>query len=316
MKIKFLRTFILSLSIFLIFLCKETFAQCGVDGTQPCTTTKKTSTKKTTPTKTTVTKPKTTTKIPVKTTPNRVCSEKDNFNNNDAPGSSSITINGVKFEFVGIPSGSFCMGSNDGDTDEKPVHKVIISRPFLIGKYEVTQAQWQAVMGSNPSLFSNCGGDCPVENVPWDETQDFLRKLNSQGKGTYRLPTEAEWEYAARAGSPTKYSYGNDESSLGSYAWFNANAGSKTHPVGQKLPNNWGLYDMHGNVWEWCQDRYDAEYYEKSPITDPKGPGSGSSRVYRSLGWDVAARYMRSAKRGGNATSFRGGNLGFRVVMQ
>jgi formylglycine-generating enzyme required for sulfatase activity len=300
--------------IVLLFGANTLFAQCGADGMQPCGNTqrKNVTPKKPTTTKTTVTKPKTTIKTPTKTTPTQACSEKDNFNNNDAPSNSTVTINGVKFEFVGIPSGSFCMGSNDVESDGKPVHRVNISRPFLMGKYEVTQAQWQAVMGNNPSEFKDCGGDCPVDNVSWDDAQDLLTKLNKKGEGTYRLPTEAEWEYAARAGSMTKYFYGNGESSLPNYAWYNANSGNKTHLVGQKSPNDWGLYDMHGNVWEWCQDWYSD--YRSGAVTDPTGATSGSFRMIRGGAWSSPALFLRSADRLYREPSDRTNLYGLRVI--
>jgi formylglycine-generating enzyme required for sulfatase activity len=177
-------------------------------------------------------------------------------------------INTIGIEFILIPAGSFTMGSNDGDSDEKPPHTVTISRPFYIGKYEVTQKQWVIIMGNNPSGFK--GGNNPVENVSWNDVQEFIRKLNAkEGTTAYRLPTEAEWEYACRAGSTTKYCFGNDKSQLGQYAWYEKNSDNKTHPVGQLQANAWGLYDMHGNVWEWCEDWYGEDYYSSSPSTDP-----------------------------------------------
>jgi len=166
-------------------------------------------------------------------------------------------------EFVLIPAGTFTMGSPDSDSNaydhEKPAHQVTISEPFYMGKYEVTQAQWKAVMGENPSRFK--GDDHPVENVSWEDVQQFIQKLNAkEGKEACRLPTEAEWEYAARAGTTTIYSFGNNASQLGNYAWYDENSGNTTHPVGDKPPNPWGLYDMHGNVWEWVQDWYGPIY--------------------------------------------------------
>jgi formylglycine-generating enzyme required for sulfatase activity len=162
-------------------------------------------------------------------------------------------------EFVLIQAWTFQMGSNNGEPNEKPVHMVRISRPFYLGKYEVTQAQWEAVMGNNPSQFKG-DPNSPVENVSWDDVQEFikrLKRLNTRESGVkYRLPREAEWEYAAQAGTTTAYSFGNDPSQLGEYAWYGENANGETHPVGQKKPNPWGLYDMHGNVWEWVQDWY------------------------------------------------------------
>jgi formylglycine-generating enzyme required for sulfatase activity len=160
-------------------------------------------------------------------------------------------------EFVLIAAGALQMGSNDREAfnDEKPVHTVRLTQPFYLGKYEVTQSQWQTVMGNNPSHFtpSQFPGDPnrPVENVSWDDVQEFIRRLNAREGGvTYRLPTEAEWEYAARAGTTTRWSFGDEESQLSRYAWHGENADGQTHPVGQLRPNPWGLYDMHGNVWE------------------------------------------------------------------
>jgi formylglycine-generating enzyme required for sulfatase activity len=176
--------------------------------------------------------------------------------------------------FARISAGEFQMGfGNSGD--ESPVHRVKISRDFEMGKCEVTQAQWQAVMSNNPSSFK--GDNLPVENVSWNDAQEFIRKLNqADSKYQYRLPTEAEWEYACRAGTTGDYA-GN----LDDMAWYSNNSGSKTHAVGQKQANKWGLYDMHGNVWEWCQDWYDSNYYRQSPGADPTGPTAGSIRVYR-----------------------------------
>jgi formylglycine-generating enzyme required for sulfatase activity len=206
----------------------------------------------------------------------------------------------VQMEFVLIPAGEFMMGSPDGDKnaygDEKPRHKVTISQPFYLGKYEVTQAQWEVVMGNNPSRFK--GWNNPVEWVTWDEIQEFIKKLNQKAGGNkYRLPTEAEWEYAARAGTTSRYSFGDEAGALGRYAWYDSNSGDTTHPVGQKEPNGWGLYDMHGNVFERVQDWYSEKYYSGSPATDPQGPSSGTGRVFRSGSWDADARFCRSAFR-------------------
>ena len=195
---------------------------------------------------------------------------------------------------------------------EKPVHTVRLTQAFYLGKYEVTQGQWQAVMGKNPSQFT---GDAnrPVEQVSWDDVQEFIRRLNArEGGAQYRLPTEAEWEYAARAGSTTAYSFGNDARQLGEYAWYRDNAGGKTHPVGQKKPNAWGLHDMYGNVWEWVQDWY-ADYAAGSAV-NPAGPSSGSGRVIRGGSWGAGAGYCRSAYRGRDAPGDRDGDLGFRLL--
>jgi len=215
---------------------------------------------------------------------------------------------GAEMSFAYIPAGDFMMGG-DKDADEKPVHKVTISQAFFMGQTEVTQAQWQAVMGNNPSYFKDCAS-CPVEQVSWGDAQSFISKLNAQNDGfKYRLPTEAEWEYAARAGTTGDYA-GN----LDSMAWYSADSGSKTHPVAQKTPNAWGLYDMHGNVWEWVQDWYSDSYYASSPSVNPTGASSGSDRVYRGGGWADDAVNLRSAVRGDGSPSGRSGGLGFRVV--
>jgi formylglycine-generating enzyme required for sulfatase activity len=204
--------------------------------------------------------------------------------------------NSIGMEFVLIPAGTFQMGSKDANAydDQKLVHQVTISKPFYLGKYEVTQAQWQAVMVDKPSNFK--GETLPVANVSWGQVQEFIRKLNAREQGTkYRLPTEAEWEYAARAGTTTAYSFGDDERQLAEYAWYSANAGNMAHAVGQKKPNPWGLYDMHGNVWEWVQDWYGP--YTAGNAVDPAGPPSGSHRVGRGGSWYCGARHCRSADR-------------------
>ena len=212
---------------------------------------------------------------------------------------------GVKLDLVLIRPGKFLMGSENGVSDEKPVHEVTISRSFYLGKYEVTQAQWEAVMGSNPSHFK--GATLPVECVSWEDCQKFIEKINSTGVGTFRLPTEAEWEYACRAGTTGDYAGNLDE-----MAWYTSNGDSKTHPVGTKKANPWGLYDMHGNVWEWCQDWYDS--YRQDRQTDPKGAAGGSGRVLRGGSWSNNARGCRSASRDWHSPSSRGYDLGFRLV--
>jgi formylglycine-generating enzyme required for sulfatase activity len=176
-------------------------------------------------------------------------------------------------EFVKVSPGEFMMGCSDGDIDcnqdERPIHRVQITKSFEIGKYEVTQAQWQTVMGSNPSTMK--GDNRPVETISKAEAEDFLNKLNARNDGYhYRLPTEAEWEYAARAGSKVPYA-----GSLDDIAWYAGNSGDETHPVGTKKPNAWGIYDMQGNVREWVADWYSGNYYSSSPATDPTGPAPG-----------------------------------------
>ncbi|MDR0379376.1 MAG: formylglycine-generating enzyme family protein [Candidatus Accumulibacter sp.] len=225
--------------------------------------------------------------------------------------------NSIGMEFVLIPDGSFTMGANknleEAYDNEMPPHRVHISRPFYLGKHEVTQAQWMAVMDDNPSEFK--GRDNPVENVSWNDAQEFIRRLNAkEGTDKYRLPTEAEWEYAARAGTTTRYSFGDDTSNIDRHAWYRGNSGDRTHPVGQKEPNPRGLYDMHGNVWEWVQDWYGEDYYAQSPASDPRGPVEGTHRVLRGGGWSSIARSLRSADRGRNPPELRIENRGFRLA--
>lgn len=219
--------------------------------------------------------------------------------------------NSMGMEFVLIPSGTFNMGSDTGDADERPVHQVTISKAFYMGKYEVTQGQWQAVMGANPSA-SPGDANRPVDQVSWNDAQAFLSKLNAmEGGQRYRLPTEAEWEYAARAGSTTIFGFGNDPKSLGEYAWYRGNAARHSHPVGQKRPNAWGLYDILGNVWEWVQD-WDGKY-AAGPVTDPPGPNTGTYRMRRGCGWNNEANVCRVANRY-SVVGYRDDFLGFRVV--
>ena len=221
-------------------------------------------------------------------------------------------------EFVKLPAGCFQMGcgpqDGDCDSDEKPAHKVCVDE-FWLGKYEVTQAQWQKIMGSNPANFQDSPVH-PVEEVSWDDVQAYLKKLNWQaGTFAYRLPTEAEWEYACRAGTQTAYSFGNDAGNLGEYAWYNGNSGDKTHAVGQLKPNPWGLYDMHGNVWEWCQDWYGENYYSNSSEKNPQGPSSGEYRLLRGGSWHDYASYVRCASRVRSNPDSRYGSFGLRVVV-
>ena len=192
--------------------------------------------------------------------------------------------------------------------NEQPLTRVRISRGYWLGKYEVTQAEWQAVMGANPSWFDECGPDCPVERVSWDDAQEFIRRLNGQSGGDrYRLPTEAEWEYAARAGTSGDR-YGN----VDVVAWYDGNSGDRMHPVGRKAPNAWGLYDMLGNVWKWVDD-WQGDYTGGS-VTDPQGPGSGSKRVYRGGGWGGSARGCRAPIRFSVSPGLHGTILGFRLL--
>ena len=222
---------------------------------------------------------------------------------------------GVRMEFVLIPAGSFLMGSNSGDIGEKPVHQVTISKPFYMGKYEVTQEQWRALMGSNLSLFP--GPKRPVEQVSWSDCQNFLANLKPKVKGLKpSLPTEAQWEYACRAGSNSAYYYGDNPADLKRYAWFDQNSKNTTHPVGEKLPNAWGLYDMYGNVYEWCADFFGLDYYGSSSAQNPTGPATGEYRSLRGGSWSFYAVNCRSAIRFWNVPAFHFSNLGFRVVLE
>lgn len=225
-----------------------------------------------------------------------------------------------RMEFVQMPAGTFDMGSPTIEKDrlngEGPVHSVKISNAFYMGKYEVTQKQWREIMGSDPSYFK--GDNLPVEQVSWDDAQSFIAKLNEkEGGNKFRLPTDAEWEYAARARTTTRYSFGDDDSifgsKLGDYAWYDSNSGSKTHDVGQKKPNPWGLYDMYGNVWEWVQDVYHDSYIG-APTDGSAWEGSGSYRVVRGGGNNYEAMFCRSASRASTDPGTRYRSSGFRLL--
>lgn len=229
-------------------------------------------------------------------------------------------------KFVLIPSGTFKMGSpanevgriNIKSVDIEALHEVTISKPFFMQTTEVTQGQWRRVMGDNPSSFGSCGDDCPVEKVSWEDVQKFIKKLNSmEGTDKYRLPTEAQWEYAARAGSATRFYTGDSEEDLSRAGWYGSfdgsgNSGGKTHPVGQKIPNAWGLYDMHGNVWEWVTDWMGA--YPSGSVIDPVGPSTGSPRVARGGSYISYAKHCRSANRLLCVPGLSIYDLGFRLI--
>ncbi|MBA4423544.1 MAG: hypothetical protein C0390_10700, partial [Syntrophus sp. (in: bacteria)] len=218
-------------------------------------------------------------------------------------------------ELVLVKGGCFQMGDafGDGQADEKPVHSVCVD-DFYMGKYEITQGQWQSVMGNNPSYFKNCGEKCPVEQVNWNDIQEFIKKLNAKTGKKYRLPTEAEWEYAARSGGKKeKYAGTSSDAELGKYAWYSANSGGSTHPAGQKQPNNLGLYDMTGNVWEWCQDWHGETYYSQSPRKNPSGPPNGTRRVLRGGAWLFEPPGIRAATRYGLIPVSRSDLYGFRL---
>ncbi len=223
------------------------------------------------------------------------------------------TVNGVKFGMVEVKGGTFMMGSpsNESGRDNDEVQHQVTLKSFIMGTHEVTQGLWKAVMGNNPSNFN--GDNLPVESVSWNNVQEFIKKLNQLTGKKYRLPTEAEWEYACRGGSTTAYCFGDNSNSLGDYAWYDNNSGNRTHEVGTKKPNAWGLYDMHGNVLEWCND-WEADY-PTTPQKDPTGPSSGSNRVFRGGGWYGSAQGCRSAFRNRNDPDYRGNYLGFRIAL-
>ena len=227
-------------------------------------------------------------------------------------------------ELVLVPTGEFDMGSPDSEADrssaEGPVHLVRFEKPFYMSKYEVTQGQWEAVMGSNPSYFKAAGKDAPVEQVSWDDCQEFIKKLNAavgaQHAAPLRLPSEAEWEYACRAGTRTRFYSGDADGDLDRVGWFSSDSGSTTHPVGKKAPNAWGLYDMHGNVWEWCEDEW-HDNFQGAPADGSAWlqGGNGAFRVLRGGSWLHFAYYCRSALRGRFVPSSRYYRIGCRLVL-
>ena len=257
-----------------------------------------------------------------------------------------VWTNSLGMEFAWVPAGDFVMGSPEGEAgrdDDERQHEVRISAGFWMGRYEVTQGEWEAVMGSNPSYFESCGARCPVEHVSWEDVQGFIEKLNARESGNgnrYRLPTEAEWEYAARAGSAGATPEGelrilgsNNAPELDGQAWYGGNSGVSyaggydcsdwggkqyaaercgPHPVGLKRANAWGLHDMLGNVWEWTAD-WKGDY-PSGMVADPRGPSTGSDRVLRGGGWISDARYVRSAHRNSYSPGGRYGHVGFRLV--
>lgn len=230
------------------------------------------------------------------------------------------TVESINRNMVSINGGSFEMGCSSGDSecyeDEIPVHTVSLSS-FKMSAYEVTQGQWEAVMGNNPSSWKRLEKNLPVETVSWEDVQTFIETLNSRTGLSYRLPTEAEWEYAARAGTTTKYSCGNDASCLEAIAWYadTGKPGEVTHSVGTKAPNAWGLYDMSGNVAEWVSDWYNDDYYAVSPGSNPTGPDFGSGRVKRGGGFYNNAYTCRVSKRNWEYPDGPSDQVGFRLVL-
>ena len=217
---------------------------------------------------------------------------------------------GIKLEMVYIPVGEFMMGSNEYD-DEKPTHKVTLQE-FYMGRYPITQAQYQAVMGENPSYFK--GKNNPVDSVSWNMAQKFRQKLSQKTGRNYQLPSESQWEYTCRAGNQGKWCFGDDKSKLKDYAWYDDNANNQTHPVGEKKPNSWGLYDMHGNVWEWCQDDY-TDSYENTPRNGESHREKFMQYiVFRGGGYNLRTNYCRSAFRNRDMRSNAYNNNGFRII--
>jgi formylglycine-generating enzyme required for sulfatase activity len=239
------------------------------------------------------------------------------------PQEEEIFTNSIGMKFRRIKPGSFIMGKPAG---KKGIikgweqHKVTLTKGFYMQTTEVTQNQWKAIMVRNRSIFKKCGGTCPVESVSWDDAQEFIKKLNQkEGTTKYRLPTEAEWEYACRAGSKTAFSNGrmtelkcDYDPNLDKMGWYCGNSDKTTHPVAKKRPNAWGLYDMHGNVHEWCQDWYGD--YVLDTVADPKGQASGSRRVFRGGSWANIAPFCRSDNRRSAFPHARSSGIGFRLV--
>ena len=228
---------------------------------------------------------------------------------NDFPGK-VYTVNGVSFKMIAVKGGTFQMGSDDGYEWEKPVHQVTLS-DYYIGETEVTQELWTAVMGSNPPKFTG-NMQRPVEMVSWNDCQTFISKLNELTGETFRLPTEAQWEYAARGGNKSKgYTYSGGDA-IDDVAWHEYNSGGMTHPVKTKAPNELGIYDMTGNVYEWCSDWYGS--YSSAAQTDPTGPSTGSYRLIRGGSWGSDATYCRVASRGSSTPTFSYISLGLRLA--
>ena len=235
--------------------------------------------------------------------------------------------NSIGMKFVPIPAGTFTMGSPFGEKDRyynERQHQVTLTKSFYMGRTEVTQGQWKKVMGTEPwkgESFVQEGDDYPAVDFSWNDAVEFCKKLSAMENRVYRLPTEAEWEYACRGGSKTAFSFGDDEVDLSKYAWWggivgngNAKGEQYAHQVGQKLPNAFGLHDMHGNVWEWCSDWFSR--YPSGPLTDPQGPNTGSSRVLRGGSWDNGPYSVRCANRYDYAPDYRSSHGGFRLLLE
>jgi len=237
--------------------------------------------------------------------------------------------NSIGMTFKLVPAGQFTMGnakhadslrasyagsSNADFADESPARPVRLTKPFFFSVTEVTQEHYQKVMGANPSV--NKSPKCPVDSVSWEDAHRFCQKLSEQEGRTYRLPTEAEWEYACRAGTSTQFYFGDDPAALAEHGWYADNAGKKSHPVGEKKANPWGFHDMHGNVSEWCGDWFDTDTYSFTKTPDPTGPLTGSGRVIRGGSWDSRAVLCRATRRTRELPSFKNATLGLRVVLE
>ncbi len=238
---------------------------------------------------------------------------------NDLDDTSIFTSPSTGIQFVLIPAGEFEMGSSPEEKDrsdsESPIHKMTIENSFYLSRAQVTQKQWKKIMGNNPSHFNS--DDRPVEMVSWEDAQQFIAKLNEkEGTDKYRLPSEAEWEYACRAGTQTRCFFGSDESKLDEYAWYIGNSDSKTHAVGLKNPNPWGLYDMYGNIWEWVQDEWHEDYDGAPSNGTAWEDGNSLDRVSRGGSWLCSTVFCRSAGRFRRESESRFGNLGFRLLRE
>ena len=228
--------------------------------------------------------------------------------------------NSVDMKFTAVPAGEFVMGSSESEQwhiYNEMQQRMKLSKPFYLGVFAVTQGQWRAVMGKNPSdlpIDLKADDDLPVNHVSWDDAVAFCQKLSEKEGHKYRLPTEAQWEYACRAGTTTRYNTGDDENALKEAGWYGSNSDNKPHSVGQKKQNAWGFYDMHGNVWQWCADWYYERYPEGDVVHTP-GAGEGTLRVLRGGCWSAGPAFCRSACRRGNTPSTENGNTGFRVAL-
>lgn len=240
---------------------------------------------------------------------------------NSSAGDEGVVTNRFGMTFKYIKPGQFMMSSYytrccNSNIIKSP-HQVTLTKGFYIQTTEVTQRQWSSVANTSPSYFKDCGGDCPVETVSWDDIQDFIAKLNKMNPGKqYRLPTEAEWEYAASTGAETKFGFGDNEKELANYGWYWNNSGDRTHPVARKRPNPWGLYDMHGNVWEFCQDGYFETRHSYKPRIDPKAPSNASRHVVKGGSFRHCPNACMSGSRCYDSSrSDRAETTGFRLVL-